>query len=136
MTPLTFVFNEIRRSFGYVFNNLHCCFRPASNKSQNLHVSGRSPGRLQRGRWAFSPPALMALRCHSAGPRPGGGSEGTGGWRGSRGPLGEAARRLLKPGEGLWSSCVSLPRHPRSLSNFPHTESGFSVTEVWSVIKH
>lgn len=102
MTPLTFVFNEIRRSFGYVFNNLHCCFRPASNKSQNLHVSAGAGQPQGIGAPSLPGAAWVAMRhCARDGTR-------SGSTRNS--PWGEDG-----VGRGARFSLLGLPGHLHSL---------------------
>lgn len=59
------------------------------------------------------------------------------GWVRSAVPSGEEGRA----GRGA-PVLLSLPQPPQApaqvlfLSNFPHTESGFFITQFWSVIKH
>lgn len=137
MTPLTFVFNEIRRSFRYVFNNLHRYFKPASNRSQNLHVSVMNPWCPLGGPWGFrwagepSWHPCCSLQCHDQGHVL---EIEVMGWVGSAVPLKEGGwergfvPHALQPPQA--------PAHILFLSNFPHTKSGFFITQFWSVIKH
>lgn len=143
MTPLTFVFNEIRRSFGYVFNNLHRYFKPASNRSQNLHLSVTNPAVLNEGAGgparletrpatpAVSRDAITSVLGMEV-TRPAGDARG-------RVPLEEGGQEGGRAGTGaLVLVCLSAPKHQPVLflSNFPHMKSGFFITQFWSVIKH